>query len=730
MDFLFSDDEMNNYPNYYKEENFEIDPYLNNFGVSYGNNFYFKDKMIFEAKNKKHKNKSNSIGNNNPILGMNNDFNMEYKITNFPKRKVKKYNFKNNNNYYNDKQKNFMNLDNNMPVVSSSLNNQTNNTPFIYQPKYPKKGINNNNHLNSNINNQLLRNNNQTLKKNHNFDNQTNNFPSSNNKNINHMIYHINSINNNRHKKQFPSNLNKNHIIMPQNINMNNNIILNNNINNNVHIPKKNNQINKKEDKNELLKKYIYKNKDFDNNNNIIRKDNKIKNIIQSNKKGRIIKKRAIEEDEDDEENLSSIAEDLFNICVKKNNKKIIQIRKGSPNNSFRDKIANKENKKKISNEQKLQPSRNKSKEKDEFGCQVEMSKSSKNSRHNNQSNLDDKKNDKVNPNPKTQEIGIGVRTSLLQFLQLEFSNRDNHNIQKDYKEDVNEKINSQKDNKKDKNEKEKKEEKSEKETNEKLLSSNDNNLLTLNKIEEDKKIFQENIGYNSERIIEEDSKDQIQDVKNSLAKGEQKINKKDNTQNLEEDFKLGEELIESDYEKEKTEKKSIKKDKRIKFDPTQDIYFNFLKNDIISACQFRRGILGQFEPFRPLNRVDIFDSQVVFKQKSTIKHFNKDEIKYDKNYKLRENMDEFDITPELFEEEENRELDENVINEIANSLRSSIDKSTDASVNKSLRNSISQSYNQSIINSLMASTNREGEGILRRLRIAFEESVNQEVKF
>ena len=146
MDFLFSDDEMNNYTNYYNEENFEIEPYLNNFGVSYGNNFYFKDKMIFEAKNKKHKNKSNSIGNNNPILGMNNDFNMEYNKTNFPKRKVKKYNFKNNNNYYNDKQKNFTNLDNNMPIVSSSLNNQTNNTPFIYQPKYPKKGINNNNH--------------------------------------------------------------------------------------------------------------------------------------------------------------------------------------------------------------------------------------------------------------------------------------------------------------------------------------------------------------------------------------------------------------------------------------------------------------------------------------------------------------------------------------------------------------------------------------------------------
>jgi preprotein translocase subunit SecF len=90
--------------------------------------------------------------------------------------------------------------------------------------------------------------------------------------------------------------------------------------------------------------------------------------------------------------------------------------------------------------------------------------------------------------------------------------------------------------------------------------------------------------------------------------------------------------------------------------------------------------------------------------------------------------MTEKEIVPDLFEIDENLEIEDNVIEDIRNSLRGSIDKSIDASVNESLRRSINHSYNQSMRNSLMSSINTEGQGILRRLKLAFEGSVNKEV--
>ena len=91
--------------------------------------------------------------------------------------------------------------------------------------------------------------------------------------------------------------------------------------------------------------------------------------------------------------------------------------------------------------------------------------------------------------------------------------------------------------------------------------------------------------------------------------------------------------------------------------------------------------------------------------------------------------MNEREILPDdFFEGEENVELDDNLINELADSLRGSIDKSTNSEVNESLRKSINHSYNQSIRNSLMTSNNNEGQGILKRLKLAFEESLNQEI--
>ena len=70
----------------------------------------------------------------------------------------------------------------------------------------------------------------------------------------------------------------------------------------------------------------------------------------------------------------------------------------------------------------------------------------------------------------------------------------------------------------------------------------------------------------------------------------------------------------------------------------------------------------------------------------------------------------------------------EEAINELAESLRSSIDKTTNNLTNESLRSSINYSYNQSMRTSLMTSNNNEGQGIINKLKAAFEASLNHEL--
>ena len=173
-------------------------------------------------------------------------------------------------------------------------------------------------------------------------------------------------------------------------------------------------------------------------------------------------------------------------------------------------------------------------------------------------------------------------------------------------------------------------------------------------------------------------------------------------------------------------EKLKNKKDRRIIIDTEKNVYFNFLKDDIINACQVKKGILGDWEHFKPKKEEDIFDSRKIISYKSCIKKFDKEEIKIEKDYKYRENMEEREILPEFYDDEEKGEIIEEAINELGESLRSSIDKSTDLSKNDELlKSSINYSYNQSLRNSLMTSINNEGQGIISKLKAAFEASLN-----
>ena len=689
MDNFYEFEQMN----FYNNNNFEfmnLDPFGYMNGVSYGNKRYLRDQIMPEAKNIKKKKRIKSVEENIEFLGNYNNFNSNInKINNnFGRRKEKKPDL--NLNVFINHKNEYMNLDSYNPTeIISPQKNHNKINPFIYKGVCQQhKKTNNNNILNRNLNNQNFKNENVTLKKN--INNKMNkNIPNKTNK---FMPYQVKKLG---QKNQFKTNMLNNQIIIPPNINMNNNIILNNNINHNIKYPYRNNLRDSGEIPNYQLRKYKEKN-DIINKNNTIKRNNSknIFNNVNQIRKGKIIKDKPVENEED--ESLSNIAEEIYNAFLKKTKKNIEKKEKKQKKEKEKNQIINN----KIKNndfEQVFNISISYPPKKliEEVGCQVEFSKSSRNSRRNSFSDLEKmnkKEKEKDNYRPEKVDIGIGIQLSLLRLSQFEVSPNNEKNVGNDKK------LNSQI----------KVEKTSEKENLNDPYSKNDNKMET-------KEREVENL---SGIIFKDNLKDDIK------GKSIEKIK----SQNTEDDCKIGENLIESGSERENEEKKVNKKNRRIKIDLNNNIYFNFLKNDIINKCQVRKGILGDLEYFNPKKEGDIFDSRIVFIPKASIKPYNKDEIKLDKDYKFRENMTEKEIVPDLFEIDENLEIEDNVIEDIRNSLRGSIDKSIDASVNESLRRSINHSYNQSMRNSLMSSINTEGQGILRRLKLAFEGSVNKEV--
>ena len=100
---------------------------------------------------------------------------------------------------------------------------------------------------------------------------------------------------------------------------------------------------------------------------------------------------------------------------------------------------------------------------------------------------------------------------------------------------------------------------------------------------------------------------------------------------------------------------------------------------------------------------------------KSTIKKYNKNDIKINKDYILCENLTEEQIIPDLYEESNIAENDVNeYAREMAASLRGSKDKSTNSSINNSIRQSITESIYDSIHGSNLKTSS--GKGILSKL--------------
>ena len=461
-----------------------------------------------------------------------------------------------------------------------------------------------------------------------------------------------------------------NPIFMQPNIRMHAKVIVKNNISNNVNYPK-----------------YNYSN------------NNEEKNLKQKRMNKKIINKPIENDDNDEDDNLSNLAEDLINI-YEKENKKISSSSKPKKNPENENNNEN-INKNKIDEYNIIV---NKSieikeiKSSAEFGCQAEIDENNENNQPKilynlNMPNKKENENDNENEKPKKVDQGIDMQQSLLPFLP-EWYNNLNKNQDKiknigDKKESENGNI-----------------------ENNPVSSNKDSYNNNINQISEKK--------YNE--IEEDDNENEDKDLNrltNSVVKVEEKIINADQPLKIDDDFELGKEFIESD---------DVFKSKRLKIKEDKNIYFEFLKDDIINACQVKTGKFGDLKPFEPKKEEDVFNSRIVFNYKPSIKKFDKNEIKIDKDYKSRENMDEREILPDFYDDEEKGEIIEEAINELAESLRSSIDKTTNNLTNESLRSSINYSYNQSMRTSLMTSNNNEGQGIINKLKAAFEASLNHEL--
>lgn len=702
MDYRFKGNNPLYYNNYNNIGNMDFVPFYNFNETPLSNDDYIKDLMLAEAKQKRQKKKFSSLDCNiNNYIGVKNrdifnhiNYTAKKNNNNNFEKILEKYSNINNDIYNNNIMNNYTKYnikqnDNIHTEIFDRNKNKNLDKPFRYQRKFPEsKEVNNNNYLKRISNNERLKNENFTLNKNINFINNRNNHITGTNHVNNHIFYHSNKKQQNIPK---PNTMMRKERYNNQPMNINNNISLNINNKNNVIYGKITNMRGSGE-----IPRHLLNNNKINNFNRNINQNNRNNNNLNEKILKNINKRKKNEFKEEEEENLSNLADDLYNLG--KENK----VKKNKNDSSKNDVIninKNKEEKKIINNDIKVKESstRNKNNQMEEFGCQAELSRKSND--NNNSSRVNSNSNRVINKKPDKVDSYNDIQASLMplpiqplnnleqanKILEFQISNVNCFNI-------INEK-------------------------DEKIKEDE-------SKKDENKDIIINNFIKNSENN-EKNDKQKLEEVNNNNeSSGFKKEDRKNGSNIINNDLEnLGEEIIDNDNEKEIEEKeKKKKKNRRIQIDLNQNIYFNFLQNDIITACQVKKGQNGDLENYIPKNEEDNMDSLIMFELKSAIKPFKIEEIKIDKNYKLRENMEEWRIIPELYEDEE---VEENVINNLANSLKASIDKSTDVSINESLKRSIQQSYNQSMAGSLLTSVNNEGQGILRRLTAAFGESLN-----
>ena len=210
----------------------------------------------------------------------------------------------------------------------------------------------------------------------------------------------------------------------------------------------------------------------------------------------------------------------------------------------------------------------------------------------------------------------------------------------------------------------------------------------------------------NKEEDIKDNNKDEnakeidINDINENIGiSSGSENNRKDNDNSGDNEYKQNEIKIKNNNNIDNTKESENKKSKikrHIKIDLDNNTYFNFLIDDLIKYCQFKRGVNGDIEQFEEREIPQFgFQTRKTIDLKPSIKKFNKNEIKINKEYIPCENLREEEILPELYNENTSEELTEKLIKELAISLESSIEKNLNNS-RQSINQSNSQSYNQS----------------------------------
>ena len=251
------------------------------------------------------------------------------------------------------------------------------------------------------------------------------------------------------------------------------------------------------------------------------------------------------------------------------------------------------------------------------------------------------------------------------------------------------------------------------------------------------KELFNQNKKENDNNIInEEKNKDNNKDNKNNLEKQEDL-----QPNEISDEIKIKE--IKSKIQKQKNPKKSI----RIQINLDNNIIIGYIPQNLITEFAIVKDSTELLDKTSPLNHSFSLYEKIMKESPipySSIKKYDKNEIKIDNNYIYKENLEEKDIIPALYNE--NEEEIKNLEKSLEKSIDKSFDRSYEKSFDKSLNNmSLNQSDSQNLNHSNSLSYNDasfnasrnsieglSGKGIIEKLTRMFSGgsmSINKEIE-
>ena len=195
--------------------------------------------------------------------------------------------------------------------------------------------------------------------------------------------------------------------------------------------------------------------------------------------------------------------------------------------------------------------------------------------------------------------------------------------------------------------------------------------------------------------------------------------------------------------------KEKSKQKRRISIKLENNIIIHFRPTELITELEISKEGDDELIPFkdRDFNLYEKILKSKVLPNPIIKKNYKIEDIKVNKDYVLAENLEEEQIIPELYEENENEEdfksLEKSLEKSVEKSFDKSYEKSFDKSYNLSINQSINQSYNQSMTQSYNQSyadgayessfqgskikSGSSGRGLIHKLNQVFSEGIDED---